>query len=397
MKAKQVVKNIYYFLVAFALTNSALITFLSNVVDGDLPTLLNRVTLYAIVIISIGLIISKKEAIAKVLPAALFLGCLVVFQVIFFDQPEGSSYLNNFVIHGFGGLCVGIALTDYKKLIKFAGALSFLFGLIFIAEPINRSLLKVNEMSTGYSLIPLVIFMLLWFFTSEQKSRYILLLVAFPLGITTFLFTSRGCGLSIVLAVAMFYITKLLLKKQKINKRMLFLSFSLVLLFVLSTVLIGSGFINIDGLNEGSLLYKIFNGTLIDSNGRSEIWDMGFDILREYPWIGVGFGGDHIIAESYFERYSSIHNVLLEVLINFGIPLGLLIICMYFIRFYKGVKNRVDYTAVMLVWAITSSFLLKLVFSSTYLDNMLPVMLVYGICTNLYYSKRNLKLGAWEK
>jgi len=375
--------NIYYIIVAFALTNSAILAYIANTTQNDLALLINRYTLYAIVILSLPIILQSRNALKKLfLTVFLFLG-LALFQILFFEHSQITYYLENFIVHGLGGLLVGFAITNYKKLLVIAGSLSMCFGVLFITEPINRNLLKLNEMSTGYSLIPLVIFMLALYFTANTSIKNILLIVAIPLGITTFFFTSRGCGLSIVLAAIIFYVAKNKSQEKNINTRLIVLSGLLLATFWVLTIAIGSGIVQVNQASEGALIYKIFKNTVTDSNGRAEIWSMGLDIIKAHPLTGVGFGGDHIIASFHFTRYSSIHSVFLEILINFGIPLGSVILYVYLKRFFNCIKKSTNHYAVILVVAITTSFLVKLFVSSTYLDNMFPIMLTYGICINL--------------
>lgn len=93
------------------------------------------------------------------------------------------------------------------------------------------------------------------------------------------------------------------------------------------------------GINSRTInMYQ--DDTLASDSGRSSIRSFFINLLLKSPFIGIGLFGDRIYGD-----YVYCHNLFLEILLNFGIPLGSIIIIsifIYVVRTYRhsSVQNR---------------------------------------------------------
>lgn len=87
------------------------------------------------------------------------------------------------------------------------------------------------------------------------------------------------------------------------------------------------------GLSARSLNYFL-EGEIADDNGRSRISKILVSAIWNSPIIGYGLAGDRIFLDDLYS-----HNLLLELLMSFGIPVGFAVfaaICLLLVRsFYK--------------------------------------------------------------
>ena len=93
------------------------------------------------------------------------------------------------------------------------------------------------------------------------------------------------------------------------------------------------------GINSRTInMYQ--DDTLASDSGRSSIRSFFINLLIKSPFIGIGLFGDRIYGD-----YVYCHNLFLEILLNFGLPLGGIIIIsifLYVVRTYRhsSVQNR---------------------------------------------------------
>ncbi len=89
-----------------------------------------------------------------------------------------------------------------------------------------------------------------------------------------------------------------------------------------NTVLFNSArSLNIESRNVQMLV----EGKMTEENGRDKIWAVAGDIILNEGPLGKGFFGDRYIIGKYWS-YGYPHNIFLEILIQFGVPLGCFII-----------------------------------------------------------------------
>lgn len=120
----------------------------------------------------------------------------------------------------------------------------------------------------------------------------------------------------------------------------------------------------------GSLAkYSQLGGVFSDS-GRSMIYKTAIEVIKDAPLVGHGLGADRFLLGEYGFRYRNYpHNLILELMIHFGVVLGLAIVVSLFVLFYRFYKRRKENPELCVLFVICffSTGFLILLFSSSYL------------------------------
>lgn len=120
---------------------------------------------------------------------------------------------------------------------------------------------------------------------------------------------------------------------------------------------------------------------------RLNIWNQMIHAILEKPWFGYGWGQTTAAQYAVIDRYSgtewasSAHNILLDILVWCGIPLGLIIIgyfaYLYFSFFLKS-KSLETVCATLMISAVLIHAMLEYPLHYAYF--LLPVGFLCGIC-----------------
>ena len=119
---------------------------------------------------------------------------------------------------------------------------------------------------------------------------------------------------------------------------------------------------------------------------RFEIWTQMLLALKEQPWFGYGWNQTSVAQMTVFplhpshEWVTSGHNVLLDILIWNGIPLGLLIIAymaVWLLWLNKNTKDTISIIAMLMVSAILIHAMLE--FPQRYAYFLLPMGFLLGL------------------
>lgn len=113
---------------------------------------------------------------------------------------------------------------------------------------------------------------------------------------------------------------------------------------------------------ESRTLIAFFNGTMSDDNGRNEIWEKVIELIQQRPLVGYGVFGERNAVYRIGMRWGYSHNIFLEILVDFGIPLGFLIILLggsFLLKILMKPRDK-DYQLLMLgFFAISMELLLS--------------------------------------
>lgn len=368
-------KELYYFIVAALLTNNVPLLYMNSNGMEDLANQVSSLLLYVAAIVAIIGMIKNNYKLKKSIPVIIFLGLLLAYQLIVVKNPVTTNYTTGFMIHGFGGFAIAISIDDYQKLIKKLCVLSFIYAILLIPEPITNHLLKTETMALGYTLAPISIWLILYY-TMFDKYKKIIGFVAIALSLTTFLFTSRGSGVSILVAFIAFKLMKNKIVGKKNSKTLIALSIIGIAVYVGLILLTNSSLVSNMNLSAGSLLYKMIGQRTLNSNGRDYIWGLTLGLIKENWLLGLGFGGDRILFDS---NYGFAHQVFLELFVNFGVPLGGIILFAYWYYVVGAVKKNTNNSLSLVIIAMISAYWIKLFFSDSYLNNMFNIMFILGI------------------
>ena len=370
---------------AFTLSNGVIINFFNYNGMESVGGKISVWCLYLMTIISL-LSVLKNRAYQKpmIIMAGVFI-VLVIYERLVDLFGTVHEFEGPFLIHGLGGFVIGLTLCNINLFTKYIAILSAFYSLILITEPINHAVLHMDEMLTGYLMTGLTINLILAYFTIFKNNK-IILAEAVISSVIIALFTARGCGLALLSAWGMLYFWSKKSEGRPVGKTVFRLSVLSVIAYIIITSIIervlGLGL----ELESGSLLEKMSNGYVDSVNGRDDVWEIGLGLLARSPLTGIGFGADRTVATVFF-----VHNIILELCINFGIPIAFLILISYWKTTFKGIKKS-SYTILsFLIIAQILKTWIQLLFSSSYLYTMLPLMFIIGLSVHAIVKKKNIQ------
>jgi O-antigen ligase len=186
-------------------------------------------------------------------------------------------------------------------------------------------------------------------------------------GVINFIVGARGPIVCIVIFILFYILANSIVGKQKSKFVLTLISLIFIIIIVVLNSNLILGFINnilIKRNIHSRTIYTLLNFSKIDfSAGRTDIYITCLDIIKNNPLIGIGIGGDRVLLEGTYP-----HNILLEILMNFGILLGS--ICIIFILFLtiKSIfsKNFVNRSLSIMFLGIG---FIQLFFSGSYLTS----------------------------
>lgn len=121
------------------------------------------------------------------------------------------------------------------------------------------------------------------------------------------------------------------------------------------------------------IFLRIIGNKFWESNSRNILYEQIIDAILKKPIWGYGVGGDFIIADIY------VHNIILELLVSYGIILGAILLAAILYISCKGIlKTRYEEEKVFAL-ILVCSILIKLFLSGTYLDEVYFFFML-GVC-----------------
>lgn len=120
----------------------------------------------------------------------------------------------------------------------------------------------------------------------------------------------------------------------------------------------------LSGYTGNSRLITMFlSGNIASDNGRTEIYEIAWNAIREQGLLGNGaYGSRWIISPRYFWGYP--HNIYLEFLLEFGVILGTLLAAFLVFRILKAMSVKNEDT--LMVMTILLSMNVKLLISDSF-------------------------------
>ena len=198
---------------------------------------------------------------------------------------------------------------------------------------------------------------------------------------------ARGPFVCIVFFVAAYLLFFKKYKRNALSKFLIAAAAALLYLFADSILLLLVGIVSRFGLNvrvlESLMAKNMFAAE--NSSGRDRIWtELIQAIMNDSTGFGYGLGGDERITSTGFEA----HNVVLAILISFGLILGgiiLFLIIRYIFRAVKHTKNANQRVFLLLLFTVG---FVKLLMSAIFIVDYYFFMLIgYSIALS------NLKSG----
>ena len=321
---------------------------------------------------------------------AVYYIAIFIFSLHYLVFPENREYILD-IIFPFFFMCLPIfiyarSLSNwdiFKQMMNKASVIIFVLGLLLGIQIIlgTASVGDYSMTLSYYMLLPSIIFidkLLDQFSTSALVISILSILIIISIG-------SRGAIMCICVFV--------LLKFIKPNSEIPFTKprvFFYIVIFVTSIFI----FLNFKGIllainnlleNYGihSRSIRLFLAPDVSLSGREGIYEDALSAIRDHPYLGVGIAGDRQITNGVYA-----HNFLLEVLLNFGVVLGFLLLVFLLIVIIRMliIKDLGTYN-MMIIWISTG--LVSLFVSGSYLSE-LNFWIFLGLILS-YYKQESLK------
>lgn len=258
----------------------------------------------------------------------LFIVFAILFTCLFY--PDNTKYIfddTNFWQTIFPCLkyyIVGLIIIVDKKTLELIGKVScigiiieFLFVIVYM---VPRGLLTSDEMSRAYQLLPNVMFALCYAFDSKKVLAWVCSLIGI---VYLFAMGTRGP----VIVILTYYIFKIL-QIGSDNKWVRVLTIGMAV-GLIALVMVSDSYIvllnffktKLDAIGLSTRVIDLaINGTIISHMaGRDELYELALQKIHERPFLGYGIYGEWPWIGW------NIHNMYLELIIHFGVVLGLLV------------------------------------------------------------------------
>ena len=248
-------------------------------------------------------------------------------------------------------------IEDFKlffSIFKNVSIIVIICSLLILIEGINSETLP-QYMVFSYNMLPQTLCLLIYSLREKKKFHFVISILGF------FLIFVAGARGPIVIALLVLFIYSMTNKSPTINK-ILFLT---LLIFVLvTTLLLRNSIIYLldefsTSLNFSSRTLKlILSGEFFNSSGRDDIL---VSVVDKFSLFGNGLYGDRDI------NYSYSHNLFIEILSDFGVIIGLILIAIIITISYKAVFSNNEYIYLLSIVFIATGFI-KLFLSGSYLN-----------------------------
>ena len=223
----------------------------------------------------------------------------------------------------------------------------------------------------------------LYYLFEKQKNKPLFSLVLSFFLIWGIVLTQSRTAWIVIFFIPLFLLFKSKKNSLNITKLQLAGIFSLFWLMVVSLPYVNKSFAPYFNIAQSStLIERATTGHL-----RLNIWNQMIHAILEKPWFGYGWGQTTAAQYAVIDRYpgtewaSSAHNILLDILVWCGIPLGLIIIgyfaYLYFSFFLKS-KSLETVCATLMISAVLIHAMLEYPLHYAYF--LLPVGFLCGIC-----------------
>lgn len=351
----------------------------------------------AIVVIGVGLIgllsFRSWKIYIKLKDIVLYLLFLIVFLIEYVCFPRNDTVLDKLFITSliqavpflFFGLIINI---EEVETVLYKVSVASLFVQLFYFWAFLRMIgytsgdnLTGDQIVAAYMTLPHFL-VVLW---QTFKKPNIFNVVLSVLGIVLMLsFSNRGS----MVAIAFFVLMYVLFVDRGSLKFKIGVSVFIVLVIVFFEPIVNAlyTFTSNIGMSVG-IFDRLFEGELDDSNGRSEIWSQLWPRLGDSVF-GLGIGADRVIVGTYS------HNMVVEVLLSFGIVFGGIILVILFCLIIGAFLNASSKAVRAFILILFSSSIMKLMFSGSFIVEPYLYLLIGYCIASLRQSKSKLKTAA---
>lgn len=307
--------------------------------DPD-STTIYRVFLSAIPM-SLAIILSfRRKPLRFIVAYAIIFSIIIIHSFIFpqnveYIKTDGIRFLLPMVIPS--ALCLSVVnkveIAETALFYTSCAALFFVFFYVMVYL-LGGFVIEKYNMSFSYAcLLPMVSF--------YRRRTFISYIMSLFLLISVLAIGSRGA--------AMVFIAYVIYDIFQYNKKYTLLFIIILVIGFGMLPLLSKGLDSI-GIHSRTLTL-LENGSIDKDSGRGDIYEMFFQILNNHSLLGIGLFGDRVYLDGFY-----CHNILLEMLLNWGYlgvmliwPIIFIIMLLIYLKSDKNNRNRIIcYTLILL-------------------------------------------------
>lgn len=263
-------------------------------------------------------------------------------------------------------------ITDYDQLYKtlsyFAMSVVLCSLGIFIILVVNDS--QPEYMDFSYNMLFSVLFLTIYFFEKKKP----LCLIAAIIGIGLVFFAgARGPLMCYCIGLAAYLLMRDIPRSKKIIWIVVLVVLSTIVMLLwqqLLTLLLN--FTEWIGIKSRSI-EMLMNGEFTSDSGRGQIQA---EIASKFSLFGSGIFGDRVAGKGHYA-----HNLLIELISQWGLIFGIVFIVVLAILFYHGIRTK-NYNLRLIILILLASSSLKLMLSGSYLVYNSSFFLLVGACVD---------------
>ena len=311
----------------------------------------------------------------------LYLSISAIYFIHYLVYPENVEVLN---FYAFTFLCIvvpqyfiGLVLNVPKfnslilNLSRFVVILQFWY-VFFYGAGAREAEMTGDSMMKAYAVLPHLLLVLSNLFNKRNWVDIFIVIIGLA---QIFSFGNRGSMVAIVLFLL---ISVLQLPNSQLSKAWkLFISFLLGVAFIFLKQISLFFFNLISAFGMSARIFeKVIEGTfLVDESRMESYWKPLLEIIKNESFFGYGIGGDRVVGGVIYA-----HNIVLELLISFGVVFGAILFIWICIHIFRGFKHSADATSRNMVLVLVCSGFVPLFVSGTYLTAT-SFFLLLGVCT----------------
>lgn len=230
-----------------------------------------------------------------------------------------------------------------------------------------------DNMNAAYNVLPSILFLGYWAFERKRLGYWILFILSTVL---LFIFGTRGPLLAVAVFITFEIVARLIISKASVKRYILFFVIVILIFAVLSTNLIITfmEFLSqcFEEIGFSTRIFDMFiEGELSYSSGRDKLSEQIVAAIGEKPILGYGIFGDRVITGG-----SYVHNIVLELLCDFGIFIGTAVMIALIVLIIKALKCSKDGTVFYFILMLISLVFTKLMLSGSYLTEQYLYFLI---------------------
>lgn len=397
IKLNKINSAIIFFLVSLILCISPLRMFDTYSLGTDL---IINITNTGLVVLSVAVIVMNiKKIIKPIIFLLSIVAVILLHYIVFFENRDYIKYtFSNYWMYGVV-LFICVYIMEYKTLersLYFSATIVLIFDYLLIRSPLYLRMFTEYEYGGvgavfSYSvLFPGIVFM---YMAHKFNKKWLLVPSLFALYLIAIYGSNRMALLSYVIYFFyLFFWGKGEFSVKKLLLTIAILIASVIILLNLKNILLW--FVNNLGMSNYTprFLNLVNNKNFFTDSSRENITSFFLSKIFSFEGlIGYGINGDRTINTLYNHQYA--HNIIIQILTEFGLLFGLVVLFFLFIMVYKAVQKKTEYNAILPVLFFTQ--ILALFVSGTFWTSNFFWMFV-AVCLSILFPahKDNFELQA---